>query len=698
MKYAFPVLFFLFFIIQVRAQETPRIDSLKKALTFEQSDTAKANTCNSLAQEYRYIDVNLNREYALRAIRYSRPNNFLRGMGTGYNLLAQSYENQGMFAEAIVYYDSSMTIMRAMNSKGDEARILLNISNVYQKTADYGTSAEYCIQSLKLQEERNDTFGIAVCRLTLGNIQYGQGRMKEALGHYAGALEMNRLSEKNPNFEASCVANIGAILDEQGLYDSALVFFRKSESIFRALHADAKTASAMNNIGNCHYHLEHYDSALHYLHIGRRMNEDLQRPDGLCSSLNSLGNVHSDINHPDSAFFYYRSAMKLALQHNIKEDLLSSYKNLSDSFEKSGEYDSSLFYLKKYMALNDIVHGEDEQLKLEQAKQNYNISKKEQEAKLLQAESVLQQEALRSKISILAGGVAVLILLSLLLFTRYRAKNQIAEVLENKNREITTQKDEITDSINYARRIQDSILAPLQTVKQVLPGSFILYLPKDVVSGDFYWVEEENGHRIFAAVDCTGHGVPGALMSVVGFNLLNRAVKEMHLTKPSDILRELDYGVNKLLRQSESENTVKDGMDLSLCSYNPQNRVLQYAGVFNPLYIVRNGEIIQVQADKSPIGVNVNGVVDSFTNHEISMLPGDMVYLFSDGYADQFGGPKGKKFKYKQLRELFMQISSRPVDEQQVAMKNAFHNWKGDLEQVDDVLVIGMRIGLDDRR
>ena len=152
---------------------------------------------------------------------------------------------------------------------------------------------------------------------------------------------------------------------------------------------------------------------------------------------------------------------------------------------------------------------------------------KEQQHQLDEANSLLDQEALRNKVSMLAGGVAVLILLSLLLFNRYQSKQQIARVLETKNREITHQKDEITDSINYARRIQDSILAPMHVVKQVIPDSFILYLPKDVVSGDFYWVEEENGHRIFAAVDCTGHGVPGALMSVVGFNLLNRAVKEV---------------------------------------------------------------------------------------------------------------------------------------------------------------------------
>jgi serine phosphatase RsbU (regulator of sigma subunit) len=680
--------------IQVFAQqsETPYIDSLKATLGKEQHDTSLAKTYNLIAEAYRYVDPVQNREYAAKALKIARPAGFLHGMQSGYNLLAQSYENQGLFSDAILYYDSSLAVTKLQNSKSEEARILLNISNVYQKTADYSTAAQYVMSSLTLQEELNDTFGIAVCRLTLGNIAYGQGDSKSALRNYISAMELNRKSAQNKVFEASTVANIGSVLDEQGSYDSALVFFRQALAMFNDLQADAKAASAYNNVGACLFHLGQFDSALYFMHVARAMNEQLQRPDGLTSSLLGLGNVHDSLGHRDSAFYYYRLSYRISMQHNLKEDLLMTYKRLAHEFEKAGNADSALHYLRRYIDLNELIHGEDEMRKLEQEGQNYSIRKKQEEMKQQDAQAQLDQEHLQNKISLLAGGVAILILLSLLLFSRFRAKQQIANVLANKNKEITHQKDEITDSINYAKRIQDSILAPMHIVKQVIPESFILYLPKDVVSGDFYWVEEEGGQRIFASVDCTGHGVPGALMSVVGFNLLNRAVKEMHLTKPSDILRELDYGVNKLLRQSDSENTVKDGMDISLCSYHPETRMLQYAGAFNPLYIVRNGELSQVKADKSPIGVNVDGVVDSYTNHEIAMLPGDMVYLFSDGYADQFGGPAGKKYKYNKLRELLVSISSKTVDEQQRALHGEFDSWKGHLEQVDDVLMIGLRI------
>ena len=204
--------------------------------------------------------------------------------------------------------------------------------------------------------------------------------------------------------------------------------------------------------------------------------------------------------------------------------------------------------------------------------------------------------------------------------------------------ELETHKKEITDSINYAKRIQESILPPDSYWHNMLPDSFIFYRPKDIVSGDFYWIEHKNNSVCFAAVDCTGHGVPGALMSVVGFNLLTQAVNEMDLTIPSEILKHLDYGVTKTLRQSGDGKGVKDGMDLSLCSLNKTTNVLQYAGAFNSLYYISGGVFHEIKSDKFPIGVNLDGKVDNYTNHTIPLQKGDCVYLFSDGYADQFGG------------------------------------------------------------
>ncbi|MHC1702345.1 MAG: PP2C family protein-serine/threonine phosphatase [Tenuifilaceae bacterium] len=257
---------------------------------------------------------------------------------------------------------------------------------------------------------------------------------------------------------------------------------------------------------------------------------------------------------------------------------------------------------------------------------------------------------------------------------------------------ISHQKKQLTDSIQYAYRIQCAVLPPEHYINQCLPNCFILYLPKDVVSGDFYFIEKSCGKTIVAAVDCTGHGVPGAMMSVIGYNLLNQAVKINKLTKPSEILGFLDVGVTEVLRQVHNESGVKDGMDLSILCIDQQTLTFEFAGAYNSIYYIHNKQLSEEKADKLEIGVNEDGVADVYTNHIIEVSKGDMVYMFTDGYADQFGGPQGKKFKYKQLEETLIEISEDSLDVQKQKINKKFDDWKGNEEQVDDVLVIGIRV------
>ena len=248
----------------------------------------------------------------------------------------------------------------------------------------------------------------------------------------------------------------------------------------------------------------------------------------------------------------------------------------------------------------------------------------------------------------------------------------------------------MTDSIRYAKRLQESILPPDQRVRQMLPESFVLYRPKDIVSGDFYWVDEVNGKVIVAAVDCTGHGVPGAFMSLVGYNGLNQAIKEHGLVRPAEILGDLNRIAYDTLHKDRDTFLVRDGMDMALCVLDRTNQVLEYAGANCPLYIVREGELIQFAPDKMPVGgFELDG--RSFTEHRVQLEPGDMVYIFSDGYPDQFGGERGKKFLYRRFRELLVTISREPMERQKVLLQDALNAWKGSHDQVDDILVLGIR-------
>lgn len=264
------------------------------------------------------------------------------------------------------------------------------------------------------------------------------------------------------------------------------------------------------------------------------------------------------------------------------------------------------------------------------------------------------------------------------------------EEVERQSRKVVELYKNVTDSIRYAKRLQESILPPEKRIRELLPDSFVYYRPKDIVSGDFYWFEKVDDRIVFAAVDCTGHGVPGAFMSLIGHNGLNQAVKERGRSRPSEVLKDLNRIAFDALHKDRDQYLVRDGMDMALCSFDPQRMVLEYAGANCPLYLVRGKEVLQFAPDKSAIGsFDLNG--QSFTDHRIKLQPGDMVYIFSDGYADQFGGEKGKKFLYRRFRELLLEISEQPVQRQRGMLQEAFNGWRGGHEQVDDILVIGMR-------
>ncbi|MGZ4054182.1 MAG: PP2C family protein-serine/threonine phosphatase [Bacteroidia bacterium] len=269
-------------------------------------------------------------------------------------------------------------------------------------------------------------------------------------------------------------------------------------------------------------------------------------------------------------------------------------------------------------------------------------------------------------------------------------------LLEIKNEIIEEKSKDIRDSINYAQRIQQAILPPFEKIDKALSDYFVLFKPKDIVSGDFYWHASvkttppdapSEDIVVMAAVDCTGHGVPGALMSIIGSTILNQTITNPNVNTPADVLSFLNKEITKTL------NSIKDGMDMALCVINLDKLELQYAGANNPLYIVRQKQFIEVKPDKQAIGADTeNAEVKVFTNHKIKLEKADSIYLFTDGYADQFGGPNGKKFKYKKFQDLLIEIQDNSMEEQKHILNFHFEQWRGELEQVDDVLVIGIRV------
>lgn len=301
---------------------------------------------------------------------------------------------------------------------------------------------------------------------------------------------------------------------------------------------------------------------------------------------------------------------------------------------------------------------------------------------------VCYKQAHRNMFFLITGLIVIIALVAIKLLLLNKKTNKI---LKSKNEIIEEKNKSITDSINYAKRLQTAILPSTDIVTSILPEHFILYEPKDIVSGDFYWVSAHGNKFMVSAIDCTGHGVPGALLSIVGHNAINQSVNEMGLTKPSEVMDSMNTIIKKILHQDKGSD-IRDGMDMALCTFDKTTNSLEYCGANNPLYIISDGKLNIIKASKLTVGSLQEDIKSKPENHIINMKKGDSFYIFTDGYSDQFGGSDNKKFKTNRMQELLLSLKDVPMPKQKKIILDAFTNWKGVNEQVDDVLVIGIRV------
>ncbi len=455
----------------------------------------------------------------------------------------------------------------------------------------------------------------------------------------------------------------------------------------------------LGEMGNAYRRFGYLDSAMIIENKSLQLREKFHITEGIMYCYASISQIYLAKKDYREAITYANKAMKLSIQsgyHDYDDNYLSV---LALAYSKTGDFKQAYDYQTRYYNYTDSMtklHNDKEVYRLKseekEAEQQAEFNKKTALAKIEQEKRdvITASNSKRQKLYILftlliaaaSGIVAYVVFRSLKITRRQKAEIEIQkELVQEKNKEIL-------DSIAYAKRLQDAILPPLSLVTQCLPESFVLYRPKDIVAGDFYWMEQTDDTILIAAADCTGHGVPGALVSVVCSNALNRTVKEFHIEEPGKILNK----VRELVLETfeKSEGNIQDGMDISMCCINRNTKEIQWSGANNALWYIHHGEMSEVPANKQPIGKIDNPM--PFSTHNLSLQKGDLLYLFTDGYADQFGGPKGKKFKYKQLQRILMENMSMSMEEQKKVLEDNLTQWKGNLEQVDDVLIIGIKL------
>ncbi len=651
-----------------KTEANKTIDSLLTVLKQSKEDTAQINILNALSLNC--LNTGLyeqSMQYAEQAQSHGEKSGYKKGIEVTYNNIAAIYRMQGNYDKSLNYLEKALIIQKEIGNKKEIAVSTNNIGTIYFRKGNYEKSMALFLKYLKYCEDTGDKAGIAASYNNIGTIYLFQEKYQNGLDNYLKSLKFS--------------TEIG---DKKDM------------------------AASFSKIGDIYFDQQQYEKSLESQQKSLKINKEIRDKLGTAVCFADIGLVYEKQKNFKEAAYYLNEALIIYKQKRDKHHIKKLYLTLSALNDEKGDYKQAYEYHKLFSALNDSIIDEQSGRQIAEMDAKYESQKKEKDIELLTKDKALQQADINKQKLIrngFMGGLALALLLAFLLLSRYRTKQKLNTVLSTSNNELTQkntliekQKEKIIDSINYAQLIQQSILMEESEIQKQLPDSFVFYQPKDIVSGDFYWFSHVNDKIIIAAADCTGHGVPGAFMSMIGNTLLNQIVNEKQITKPSEILRLLHLEIIKSLHQGKDGILSRDGMDIALCSIDYKNNQLEYAGALNPLYMVSDNEFTIIKADWQTIGSagmkskNEDPLKREYTNHSIPIKNSASIYLFTDGYMDQFGGIEKKKFGTQKLKELLLNNQQLSMKEQKNLIAATHENWKGNTQQIDDILVIGFKL------
>lgn len=613
-------------------------------------------------------DVETSLSYFLKGLKIQETLGDKKGLGIALNNVGSIYDNQGDIPKALQYYHRSLKLREQIGDKDGIANSYNNLGRLLENQGDVNQALNYFEKSLAIRKEIGDKAGIAIMINNIGDIYETKGDTTKALSHYQKCLTLcSEIGYKVG--EAGALNNIGYILKSQNQLSQALPYFMRSIEVNKSISNTSGLASCYNNIGDIYFKLHDLKEAEKYAGLGYTLSQQIGYPQFIKMAAKLLSNIYRSQKRYEESFNMYEIYEQM-------RDSVSNIENKKNSLQKQFQYE----YDKKVVA---------DSIKTVEEKKVVSI----------QLNNEKQQRMG------LYVGLLIVIVFAGFMYNRFKItqkqKNLIEikesetqyqkQLVEVKAAELSARQKEILDSITYAKRLQHAILPPQDYIDKHLPHNFVLYKPKDIVAGDFYWMEVVDGFVFMAAADSTGHGVPGAMVSVVCSNALNRSIKEFGLRKTGEVLDKTRELVLETFAKSDKD--IKDGMDISLLCINKAQQLIMWSGANNSLCYKEtplDTELLEIKADKQPIGKTDNPL--PFKTHIINYQSNLIFYLLTDGFSDQFGGDKGKKILYKNFKKILNSISELPLAEQKNKLETFFENWQGTHEQVDDVSIVAIKI------
>jgi len=700
------------------------------------------NSCLTKALiKYRLGDNKIAISYFKKIIDSSEDKTNLRGKA--YLNIGNLYADLGKYDSSLVFYNNALEIFTTLNLNGSKATVLSNIGTIYSDLGDYEKAILYYTKAQSAHKEYGNKLGQAASVENIGIIYYYQKNYVKALEYFNSSLEIMRKVGRQDKM-ANTLNNIASLYLIMENKQEAINHFKEAESIYQKIGEKSGQAEVLQNLAQLYFISEKHEDGIKAINKAIIIFNEVGYAKGVGTCNKELGSFYSDINEPLKSIEHLNKALEILEPLEVKNDLREIYHLLAIANTKAKRYEEATKYYEKFIVINDTIYNTEQNKQLAEMQTKYDTEKKQQELELksIQFENeklISKKKTLQLYYALL--GIFLFIILIMIILRSYRQKqkannllnkqkNEITlknEELNQQNEEIRTQRDEIekqkeiaetihleiSESIDYATRLQKSILPEEKVLKKYISEHFVLFKPKDKVSGDFYWWAHIENHTIITAADSTGHGVPGAFMSMLGVSFLREIVMKEYMTHTGIILKRLRKEIIKSLKQKDEVGEQKDGMDMAIISIDHETNIVQFSGANNPLYIVKSGKLkvkseknntiklyeldelstfklYEIKPNKMPIAIYQK--MDNFTTHEIQLEKGDQLYMFSDGFADQFGGEKGKKFKYKPFKKLLLENADKPMFEQKEILNNTFHDWKGKYEQIDDVVILGIKI------